>query len=100
MKKNKINKSEFIIILAEKLGITQNQAEKFLQTTINIVTENLEKEREVNLTGFGNFKIARRKARKGINPKTGKDMQIDSSISVGFKPGKTLKDTVKKAIKN
>jgi DNA-binding protein HU-alpha len=51
---------------------------------------------DVNLTGFGMFKISRRKARDGINPKTGQKMRIPASKSVGFKAGKTIKEAIRK----
>ncbi|WP_197469982.1 HU family DNA-binding protein, partial [Oleiphilus sp. HI0117] len=46
------------------------------------------------LIGFGTFSVRERSARTGKNPQTGATIQIAASKSVGFKPGKSLKDAV------
>ncbi len=99
MKKNKINRTQLIEALADRLGISNTQSEKFLMTFIETVTDNLKKGKEVNITGFGNFRVVRRKERMGVNPKTGKSMKINSSISVAWRVGKTLKENIRKVFK-
>lgn len=49
-------------------------------------------EKKVQIIGFGTFTVKARKARTGRNPQTGESMKIKASKSVGFKPGKELKD--------
>ena len=49
----------------------------------------------VTFTGFGSFKIAQRAARKGRNPRTGKEINIPAGNAVKFTPGKALKEAVK-----
>ncbi|MBQ7725289.1 MAG: HU family DNA-binding protein, partial [Lachnospiraceae bacterium] len=46
------------------------------------------------LIGFGTFEVAKRAARKGRNPQTGKEIKIAASKSPKFKAGKALKDLV------
>ena len=46
------------------------------------------------LTGFGTFAFMKRKSRVGVNPATGKKMQIPAKRVPKFKPGKALKDLV------
>ncbi|NJL97279.1 HU family DNA-binding protein [Candidatus Gracilibacteria bacterium] len=99
MKKNKINRTQLIEALAEKLGISKTQSEKFLKSLFEIITENLKKGKEVNATGFGIFRVVKRKERMGVNPKTGKAMKIGSSVSVAWRVGKTLKEAIRKVIK-
>jgi DNA-binding protein HU-beta len=47
----------------------------------------------VQITGFGSFETKRREARKGRNPRTGKEIDIAASTSAAFRPGKGLKDS-------
>lgn len=89
-----VNRTELIEELSMKMGVSKAQAEKFLNTFIDTITSQLKKGNEVNITGFGKFRVAQRKARKGVNPKTREPMQIAASTSVSFKVGKTLKDSV------
>ena len=48
----------------------------------------------VALKGFGTFKVVIRKARKGINPRTGEMMEIGEKKVVKFTPAKTFKEAV------
>jgi DNA-binding protein HU-beta len=94
MASNKVTKTQLIAQLAENLDISQAQAEKYLNSFIQVVTDNLAKDNEVTITGFGSFKKTKRKARKGVNPKTREEIKIPASTTVSFKTGKTLKDSV------
>ncbi len=51
--------------------------------------------KKVQVIGFGNFEVRERAARKGRNPQTGEEIQIEASKVPAFKPGKALKDAVK-----
>jgi nucleoid DNA-binding protein len=42
--------------------------------------------------GFGTFTVRKRNARTGRNPQTGEEIKIKASKTVGFKPGKQLKE--------
>lgn len=90
----KINKITLIEKIAAQLGVSKTQAEGFLSTFVETVTDYLSKGNEVNITGFGSFRISKRKARKGVNPQTGKPMDIPASTTVSYKAGKTIKEAV------
>ena len=47
------------------------------------------------MTKAGSFKVTKRAARKGRNPRTGKEIEIAPCTVVKFTPGKTLKEAVK-----
>ena len=51
----------------------------------------IKKDGSVQLVGFGTFSISERKARQGVNPQTGKPIQIAASKTVKFKPSAQLK---------
>ena len=54
----------------------------------------IKKDGSVQLIGFGTFKVAKRAARTGRNPKTGEAMKIKASKSVRFAPSSTLKGSL------
>lgn len=91
---DKINRTEFIDRLAEKLGLSKTQAEKTLGVVLDLIKELLVEGYKINLTGFGLFGVSKRSARQGINPKTGEKMSIPATKSVSFKPSKPLKESV------
>lgn len=65
-----------------------------LESFMDIVRDSLRKNKQVVLTDFGSFSVLKRKARTGVNPATGKKMQIPAKKVPKFKPGKALKDLV------
>ncbi len=54
----------------------------------------MKKKDSVTLVGFGTFKVAQKKARKGRNPQTGEEIKIKAKKVPKFVPGKSLKDAV------
>jgi DNA-binding protein HU-beta len=62
---------------------------------LSSIAKALAKGDSVSLVGFGTFKVAERKARKGRNPQTGKEINIATSKVPKFVAGKALKEAVK-----
>jgi DNA-binding protein HU-beta len=90
-----MNKSELIELMANDAKITKKEANAALNSLIDSVTKALKKkDGKVTLTGFGTFSKVKRKARKGVNPKTGDPIKIKDSKTVKFMAGKKLKDAV------
>jgi len=58
------------------------------------ITKALKKKDTATIIGFGTFKVAQRKARKGRNPQTGEEIKIKAKKIAKFVPGKALKDAV------
>jgi DNA-binding protein HU-beta len=90
-----MTKGDLIEALAKKLDCSKAEATNYLNTLIEEITASLVKGEEVTLTGFGTFKVSKRKARTGRNPQTGEAIQIPAMTVPGFKAGKQLKEAVK-----
>ena len=91
-----MTKAELVQKIYEKSGLsTKAQAEKALDALIQTLTEAMQAGDSVTFTGFGSFKVAERAARKGRNPRTGKEITIPAGKAVKFTAGKNLKDAVK-----
>jgi DNA-binding protein HU-beta len=52
----------------------------------------MKKGHPITIAGFGTFKVAKRKARMGRNPKTGEAIKIKASKAPRFVASKMLKD--------
>ena len=89
-----MNKGELIEAIA-KVTETKVEAAKVLETTLTAITKSLKKGNPVTLIGFGTFKVAKRKARIGRNPQTGKPLKIKAKKVPVFKAGAALKKAVK-----
>ena len=89
-----MTKADLVNAMADKAGVSKADSEKALKAFIDVVTEALQAGDKVALVGFGTFKVAERKARTGVNPSTGKKIQIPARKVPVFKPGKKLKESV------
>ncbi|MGE0435119.1 MAG: HU family DNA-binding protein [Planctomycetota bacterium] len=69
-------------------------AERAITSVLDAIKTGLKKDTSVQLIGFGTFEVKKRKARTGRHPKTGEEIKIKASKTVGFRPGKALKDSV------
>ena len=58
------------------------------------ISEALEKNNNVKISGFGNFELKDKKSRPGRNPKTGEEVDISARRVVTFKPGQKLRARV------
>ena len=89
-----MNKTELILSISEKAGISRKDAEKALNAAVETITEALAREEKVQIVGFGSFETKFRPERLGRNPRTKEDVIIPASKVPAFKPGKALKDAV------
>lgn len=89
-----MNKSELINAIASEAGITKIEAGKALNALTDAITSALKSGDSVSLIGFGTFKVSKRSARIGRNPRTGNEIKIAASNLPTFSAGKALKDEV------
>jgi DNA-binding protein HU-beta len=89
-----MNKSELIDEIAEKSQLTKADAERALNSFIDVTKKTLKKEGKLALAGLGSFVVTQRKARKGRNPQTGETIEIKASKVVKFRAGKALKQSI------
>jgi len=90
-----MKKEDVLAKMAQDAGITRKAASTALNSFLEGVTESLGKGEKLSLIGFGTFEVRTRRARKGINPKTRKPLNIPAKQAPAFRPGKKLKDAVK-----
>jgi DNA-binding protein HU-beta len=90
-----VNKKELVAEIADKADVTKKLAGEVLDNFIETVEEQLSKGEEVKLVGFGTFEVAKRKPRKGVNPRTKEPIKIPGGKVPKFRAGKELKEKVK-----
>ena len=74
---------------------TKKQAQDAVEALFDTIVKTLGRGEEIAITGFGTFRVVKRAARMGVNPKTGEKIQIAASVKPKFKAGKSLKEAVK-----
>ena len=89
-----MNKSPLVEALVKDTGLTKKDATSAVASVLDNIAKGLKKDGDVQLIGFGTFKVAKRKARTGRNPATGETMKIAAKKVPVFKAGKELKDLI------
>ncbi len=89
-----MNKQEFVVAVATKAGVSQADAGRVVNATLDVITEALKNGDDVTITGFGKFEARKRDARSGINPLTKAPIKIAACKVPAFKAGKGLKDAI------
>jgi len=89
-----MNKAE-LIKEVEKVTCTKKEAVGAVNAVFVAILKALKKGGTVAIAGFGTFKVAKRAARTGRNPQTGKEIKIKAKKVPKFTAGKALKDAVK-----
>lgn len=87
-----MTRAELIVKVAEKANIDRKSAERAVASTFEIIKGALIADEKVQILGFGTFENRMRAARKGRNPRTGEEIEIQASKLPSFKAGKSLKE--------
>ncbi len=79
---------------AKTMGSSKAASERWVNCVLDGIKKGLKKGEQVQLIGFGTFRVRQNKARKGRNPRTGAPLQIKASKTVTFRAGKQLKKSL------
>ena len=91
-----MNKKQLMNKVATTLSLSKADAERTFDSILNLILDSLKNDEQVKIAGFGTYKVAKRKARIGRNPRTGEQIQIAASQKVKFLPAKALKEMFNK----
>jgi len=89
-----VHKSQLVSRVAAELRISRLGAARLVDAVLQAIEKGLREDRQVTIAGFGTFEVKPRKARVGRNPRTGEPIQIAAGTRVGFRVGKTLKESI------
>lgn len=88
-----MKKADIIDLMEKTLG-DREQARIAVDSLLEGITQSLEKGESVSLRDLGTFKCVQRKARQGINPRTGEKIRIKARKAVRFSSGTKLQKAV------
>ncbi len=87
-----MNKGDLVTKIAAGAELTKKQADAALKATLEAITNEIAQGGTVTLIGFGTFKVQKRDARTGRNPRTGEALKIPAKNVVKFSPSKVLEE--------
>lgn len=90
-----MTKQEFVDAVADRAGMSKRDAGAAVDAVLDTITTTLKRGDSVTFTGFGKFSTSDRRARMGVNPRTGAKVMIAATTVPKFSAGSTLKAAVK-----
>lgn len=90
-----MNNKDFINELSKKVSLSGKETEDMVNGLLATITERLQNDDTINISGFGAFEVKKKMERLSVNPKTGKRMLVPPKLTVVYKPSATLKDKYK-----
>lgn len=86
-----MTKADIVDKVSNKLGCTKEDAYDMVELTLETLKDAIAREEFVKISGFGNFTVKRKNARKGRNPQTGEEITITPRKILTFKASQVLK---------
>ena len=87
-----MNNKEFITKLAKRCNITIAEATTNVDVFVNVMTDRLKENDQLNISGFGVLEVKMRKERLSVNPKTGQRFLVPPKVVPTFRPSNKLKE--------
>jgi len=91
-----MTKADLVARIAEDTAISKKSAALALDALVKVIHGVLKSGDKIRISDLGTFSVVKRKARKGVNPRTGKPLKIPATTAPKFSAAKALKDSVKK----
>jgi nucleoid DNA-binding protein len=91
-----MTKADLVEICAEKTGLTRTDVAVTVDAFLDAVKASLEAGKNIEIRGFGTFKVKLRKARKARNPRTGEEVPVPDRKVPVFKPSNEFKNLIVK----
>jgi nucleoid DNA-binding protein len=89
-----MTKAELVEKIAEKTGLTRTDVAVIVDGFLDAIKQAMKEGNNIEIRGFGTFKIKPRKARKARNPRTGEEVPVPDRKVPVFKPSNEFKELI------
>ncbi|MGE3549533.1 MAG: integration host factor subunit alpha [Geobacter sp.] len=89
-----MTKADIVEKIHTTTGLSKKDSAEMMESVFAIMKESLEAGEPIKVSGFGNFEVKQKDARRGRNPQTGEAITIEARKVLTFKPSKLLRDVV------
>ena len=94
-----MTKADIVDTIATATGLTKVETEAVVDGFISTVINAMKEGNNIEIRGFGSFKVKERKGRMARNPRTGAQVPVDDHFVPLFKVSKELKSKVNENMK-
>jgi integration host factor subunit alpha len=89
-----MTKADIVEIVYEKIGFSKKDVAAVIEDIFECIKGTLECGEKVKISGFGNFSVRQKRARRGRNPQTGGEIIIEERRVMTFKASQILKKSI------
>ncbi len=89
-----MTKADIVETIYERVGFSKKESAELVETVFDVIKDALVNGEKVKFSGFGNFIVREKNARKGRNPQTGEEIQLEARRVLTFKPSLVLKNAL------
>jgi integration host factor subunit alpha len=87
-----MTKAEIVEQIYEQVGFSKKESAELVEKVFDTIKDTLARGEKVKISGFGNFVVREKNARKGRNPQTGQEILLEARRVLTFKPSLVLKN--------
>jgi integration host factor subunit alpha len=89
-----LTKADIIDRLYTSTELSKARSSELIEALLEIIKQTLEQGEDILITGFGKLYVKEKNARRGRNPQTGNDLELDARRVVRFRCSSRLRDTI------
>lgn len=94
-----VTKKDLVETISDKTGLTQVDSRIVVESFLEAVGASLKQGKNIEIRGFGRFKLKKKKAREARNPRTGEAIQVEAGVKPIFLASRELTAKVDQADK-
>jgi integration host factor subunit alpha len=87
-----MTKADIVEQIYEQVGFSKKESAELVEKVFETIKDTLSQGEKVKISGFGNFVVRPKNARKGRNPQTGQEILLDARRVLTFNPSLVLKN--------
>ncbi len=89
-----MTKADIVEGVFQKVGYSKKDVAMVIEEVFECIKTELEKGGKIKISGFGNFNVREKRARRGRNPQTGSEITIEERRVMTFKASALLKKAI------
>ena len=89
-----MTKADIVENIYERVGLSKEESSRIVELVLELIKNTLEEGQRIKISGFGNFVVRKKRARRGRNPQTGDEIEISARRVLTFKSSPILKKTL------
>ena len=93
-----MTKADLVETIYNRVGFSKKESAELVEAVFDEIKRALVAGEKVKFSGFGNFLVRDKNARKGRNPQTGEEIELEARRVLTFKPSLVLKNLLNEGL--